>query len=450
LDKPIKKKSTLRLKKVFKKLIKKEDLIKYFQDGCKTENNLKIGVEHEKFLFNNKLNKRINFEMVSKVFKFLEQFGWKPIKEKNNIIALKKEGKSITLEPGNQIELSGAPLNSIHDNCSESYEFLNELKKACKIFDLKMIATSFDPFSQLKNIPKTPKQRYKIMSEEMPKGGKHSLEMMYQTSGTQINLDYISEEDFIKKFKLSSFLTPLSTAIFANSPIKENKLNGYLSYRSYVWQNTARGGLPKSFLENMNFEKYVDMAINMPLLFIFKKNEHLQPGKKTFKDFMDGKLSILKNERPNIKDFEIHLATIFSEVRLKKYIEIRSIDTCEWDCHCSGPAFYTGLIYGNLDEALEIIKKWKISEVLNAYSEAPAKGLSSIIENKTLLDWGKIFLGLAKKGLEKRSNKNSSDKDETIYLRSIENVLSKNKSKATLTIEKFTRQKNLEFLYEKI
>jgi len=431
-------------------LIRKEDLIKYFQEGSKTENNLKIGVEHEKFLFKNKLNKRIDFEIVTKVFKFLEQFGWKPIKEKNNTIALYKEGKTITLEPGNQIELSGAPLNSIHHNCSESYEFLDELKKTCKNFNLKMMATSFDPFSKLNNVPKTPKQRYEIMTHEMPKNGKLSLEMMYQTCGTQINLDYTSEKDFIKKFKLSSFLVPLSTAIFANSPIKENKLNGYLSYRSYVWQNTSRGGLPRSFLEDMNFEKYVDMIINMPLLFVFKNGNHLRPDGKTFKDFMEGKLSILKNEKSNMKDFETHLATIFTEVRLKKYIEIRSLDTCEWDCHCGGPAFYTGLIYGNLDEALDIINNWKISEVLNAYAEAPKKGLNSIINNKTLLEWGKIFLSLAKKGLEKRSIKNTSNKDETIFLRSVENVLNNNKNKASFIIEKFKDQKNLEFLYEKL
>jgi len=431
-------------------LIKKEDLIKYFQDGCKTENNLSIGVEHEKFLFNSKLNKRIDFVTVTKVFNFLKQFGWEPIKEKNNIIALHKEGKSITLEPGNQIELSGAPLSSVHHICSESYEFLKELKKACKNFNLKMMAISFDPFSKLKDVPKTPKQRYEIMTDEMPKNGKLSLEMMYQTCGTQINLDYTSEKDFIKKFKLSSFLVPLSSAIFANSPIKENKLNGYSSYRSYVWQNTSRGGLPKSFLEDMNFEKYVDMAINMPLLFVFKNGNHLRAEGKTFKEFMEGNLSILKNETPNIKDFETHLATIFSEVRLKKYIEIRSLDTCEWDCHCSGPAFYTGLIYGNLDEALEIINKWKISEVLNAYIDVPKNGLNTTINNKTLLEWGKIFLCLSKKGLENRSVKNNSGKNESIFLRSVESILDKNKSKASAVIEKFKIQKNLEYLYENL
>ena len=306
-----------------------------------------------------------------------------------------------------------------------------------------MMSTSYDPFSKLENVPKTPKQRYKIMTEEMPKNGKLSLDMMYQTCGTQINLDYVSEKDFIKKFKLSSFLVPLSTAIFANSPIKENKLNGFSSYRSYVWQNTARGGLPISFLDDMNFEKYVDMAINMPLLFIFKKENHLKPDGKTFKDFMEGKLKILKDENPSIKDFETHLATIFYEVRLKKYIEIRSLDTCEWDCHCSGPAFYTGLIYGNLDEALEIIEKWKASEVLNAYNDVPKTGLNTIINNKTLLEWGKVFLNISKKGLSDRSIKNSNGEDETVFLRSIENILNNNKTKADVVIEKIQKRKKI-------
>jgi glutamate--cysteine ligase len=283
----------------------------------------------------------------------------------------------------------------------------------------------------------------------MPKGGELSLEMMYQTCGTQINLDYSSEKDFTKKFKLSAFLVPLSTAIFANSPIKENKLSGYLSYRSKVWQNTSRGGLPKFFFEEMDFEKYVDMAINIPLLFIFKNSKHYRVAEETFKDFMEGKVQILKNERPNIKDFENHLATIFYEIRLKRYIEIRSLDTCEWDCHCGGPAFYTGLLYGNLNEALEVVNKWKISEVQNAYVDAPKKGLNTIINSKTLLEWGKIFLNLSKKGLEKRSIKNDSGKDESIFLRNVESILSNNKTKSEITIEKFEKGKSLEFLYEK-
>tara|TARA_B100000959_G_scaffold139754_1_gene146865 strand:+ start:28 stop:963 length:936 start_codon:yes stop_codon:yes gene_type:complete len=311
-----------------------------------------------------------------------------------------------------------------------------------------MMSVSFDPFTKLEQVPKNPKSRYEIMTEEMPKNGKLSLNMMYQTCGTQINLDYTSESDFKKKFKLSSFLVPVSIAIFANSSIKESKPSGYLSYRSKVWQNTSRAGLPKYFLEDIDFEKYADMVINTPLLFIIKDSNYLKIDGETFKDFMEGKISTIRNHKPNIKDFKNHLATIFTEVRLKQYIEIRSLDTCEWDCHCAGPAFYTGLLYGNLQEAYEIINKWNVSDVLNAYIDAPKKGLNTLINSKTILEWGKIFLSLSKKGLEKRNQKNNNGENESIFLKSIENILSNNKTKAELTLEKFKINNNLDFLYD--
>ncbi len=427
----------------------KQDLIDYFQQGCKKEDQLSIGVEHEKFLFDGNLNKRINFDTISKIFNFLEKFGWKPIREKNNVIALKREGQSITLEPGNQVELSGAILKSIHLACNESYQYLHELSEACKNFNIKMMSVSFDPFTKLESVPKTPKERYAIMTKEMPKNGKLSLDMMYQTCGTQINLDYTSEKDFIKKFKLSSFLVPISTAIFANSPIADNKNTGYLSYRSKVWQNTSRAGLPKYFLEDINFEKYVDKILEIPLLFVLKNSNYINIEGKTFKDFMGRNIPTLKNAKPTIDDFKNHLATIFTEVRLKQYIEIRSLDTCEWDCHCGGPALYVGLLYGSLDEAYDIVSKWDTSDILNAYSEAPKKGLNTLIAKKTILEWGKIFLSLSKKGLEKRSIKNDAGKDESIFLKNIENILTNEKTKAEITIEKFQKNKNLDFLYEK-
>jgi len=426
----------------------KQDLINCFQEGCKKEDQLSIGVEHEKFLFDGHSNQRVNFETITKVFNFLEKFGWKPIKEKNNVIALKRKDQSITLEPGNQVELSGAKLKSIHLVCNESYKFLDELKEACKKINLKMMSVSFDPFTKLQSVPKTPKQRYEIMTNEMPKKGELSLHMMYQTCGTQINLDYTSEKDFVKKFKLSSFLVPISIAIFANSSIVENKNSGYLSYRSKVWQHTARAGLPKYFLEDMNFEKYADMVMKMPLLFVLKDSNYLNAAGKTFKDFMEGNLSIVNNAKPTIRDFKTHLATIFTEIRLKQYIEIRSLDTCEWDCHCAGPAFYTGLLYGNLDETYEIINKWNKSDVMNAYVEAPEKGLNTMINNKSILEWSKILLNLSKKGLQKRNIKNKSGKDESIFLKNIENTLLNKKTKAEKTIEDFNEKKGIDFFYE--
>ncbi len=414
----------------------KDQIINYFLSGAKK--NVFIGVENEKFLFQEKNNVRATYSDIKKVFEiFKKKFEWKEVKENENIVGLKIDGKSISLEPGNQIELSGDKLSNIHEVCSESYDFQNKLDQICKEIGLKTMSIGYDPITKLGNAPKNPKQRYKLMTKEMPKGGKLSLNMMYQTSGTQINLDYLSEDDFKKKFKIISYLTPISIAIFANSTILENKPSGYLSYRSKVWQNTSRGGLPKIFLENMDFEKYADFAINFPLLFIYKNNDHKNLNNKTFGDFMKGSLSEVNNHLPTFEDLELHLSTIFTEIRLKKYIEMRSLDACEWDCHCAGPAFYTGLIYGKLDESLDLIKDWKSEDVLKAYLDAPKKGLKTEINGKSILEWGKILLNISNKGLIGRNFKNKTGNDETIFLKNIEQILQQNKTKAEKTLENF-------------
>jgi len=414
----------------------KDQIINYFLSGAKK--NIFIGVENEKFLFQEKNNVRATYSDIKKVFEiFKKKFKWKEVKENENIVGLKTDGKSISLEPGNQIELSGDKLSNIHEVCSESYDFQNQLDQICKEIGLKTMSIGYDPTTKLSNAPKNPKQRYKLMTKEMPKGGKLSLNMMYQTSGTQINLDYLSEDDFKKKFKIISYLTPISIAIFANSTILENKPSGYLSYRSKVWQNTSRGGLPKIFLENMDFEKYADFAINFPLLFIYKNNDHKNLNNKTFGDFMKGSLSEVNNHLPTFEDLELHLSTIFTEIRLKKYIEMRSLDACEWDCHCAGPAFYTGLIYGKLDESLDLIKDWKSEDVLKAYLDAPKKGLKTEINGKSILEWGKLLLNISNRGLIDRNFKNKTGNDETIFLKNIEQILQQNKTKAEKTLENF-------------
>ena len=252
------------------KIKSKEQIINYFISGYKNEQL--IGVENEKFLFKKNHNKRAEYSDLLKIFNiFIERFDWQPIKEDEHIIGLKKNEKAITLEPGNQIELSGEKLTNIHEVCSESYEFQDKLNLASEEVNLKTLSVGYDPFSNLENIPNNPKKRYKVMSSEMPKNGELSLDMMYLTAGTQINIDYKSEEDFKKKFKVISFLTPLSIGLFANSAIKENKPSGFLSYRSKVWQHTSRGGLPEIFLNDLSFEMYADFVLNYPLLFIQKK-----------------------------------------------------------------------------------------------------------------------------------------------------------------------------------
>jgi glutamate--cysteine ligase len=413
----------------------KEKIINYFNSGIKKK--LLIGVENEKFLFSKKSNKRASYTEVKKVLSLLKsKFNWKPIKEKNNLIGLSYRGKSISLEPGNQIELAGDKLKSIHEVCFEGNLFQNQLNDVCEKVGLESIAIGYDPYTKLNKAPNNPKARYKIMTKEMPKGGKLSLNMMYQTAGTQINLDYLSENDFIKKFKLAASLTPLSIGIFANSPVKEKKLSRYLSYRSKVWQSTSRGGLPKIFLENLDFEKYADFILNKPLLFINNGKKVIAGKGKTFQDYMRGNIREIRNQKPKKKDLEVHLSTIFTELRLKKYIEIRSLDACEWDCHCAGPAFFTGLIYSSLEESLDIIKKWKTNDILNAYIEAPKKGLKTQINNKSIKYWGNVFLKLSKKGLIKRNIINKKKMNETIFLSSVEKILKENKTKAELTIER--------------
>ena len=218
---------------------------------------------------------------------------------------------------------------------------------------------AYDPFSKLVDVPRNPKERYKIMTAEMPKGGKLSLDMMYKTAGIQINFDYVSEEDFEKKFKIGNYLAPLTIALFANSPFKENKFSGYLSYRGKVWQETNRGGIMPIAFEKVNFEKYVDYVINYSILLPKKNDNYLSPNGQTFKDYLNGDLSFLKGQKPTLKDFENHLSTIFTEVRLKQVLEFRSLDTCNFGCICNGPSFFTGLIYGSLEETFEIIKNWK-------------------------------------------------------------------------------------------
>ncbi len=379
----------------------KEQIIKYFNSGIKDTKDFKIGIEHEKFLFNKNNNTRVNYSKIKEMFAALLEFGWNPILEKQNIIGLNKAGKNITLEPGNQIELSGDKLSNIHEACAESYDYLFELKQVTKKLDINIVSAGFDPISKINEVPNNPKQRYKLMTKDMPLNGNLSLDMMYRTCGTQLNIDYNSEEDFIKKFKIVNSITPISIALFANSSIVEKKNSSYLSYRSKVWQNTSRGGLPKLFFEKLNFEKYADFIMNFPILFIKDKENYISGKKYTFKDFMDGKIVEINNRLPNENDLAIHLSTIFTENRLKKYIELRSMDTCGWDCLCAGPAFFIGILYENLDEIYDLISKWDKDKIINAYLDAPKKGFNTQLMNKDLFYWASTLLSLSKKDWKK-------------------------------------------------
>ena len=427
----------------------KEQIIEYFKSGIKQTKDFRIGIEHEKFLFNNQDNKRINYSKIKDMFTALLEFGWNPILEKENIIGLNKGGKNITLEPGNQIELSGEKLNHIHEACAESQDYLFELRQVAKKLDINIVSAGFDPISKLDEIPNNPKQRYELMTKDMPLGGELSLDMMYRTCGTQLNIDYNSEEDFIKKFKIVNSIVPISIALFANSSIVEKKNSGYLSYRSKVWQNTSRGGLPKLFFEELNFEKYAEFAMNFPILFIQDNDTYISGKKYIFKDFMDGRIDEISNRLPTENDLTTHLSTIFTENRLKKYIELRSMDTCGWDCLCAGPAFNIGMLYGNLDEVHELVSTWDKDKIINAYFEAPEKGFNTQLMGKDLLYWSSTLLNLSKRGLENRGILNKHGKDETVFLNHLQKVIDNKTTNADHMISKFSNNEDLSELYDK-
>ena len=427
----------------------KEQIIEYFKSGIKEIKDFRIGIEHEKFLFNNNDNKRIDYPKVKEMFSALLEFGWNPILEKENIIGLNKGGKNITLEPGNQIELSGDKLNNVHEACAESQDYLFELRQVTKKLDIKIVSAGFDPISKLNEIPNNPKQRYELMTKDMPLGGGElSLDMMYRTCGTQLNIDYNSEKDFIKKFRVINSIVPISIALFSNSSIVEKKNSGYLSYRSKVWQNTSRGGLPKLFFDELNFEKYAEFVINFPILFIQEKDTYISGQKYTFKNFMDGKISEIGNRLPVESDLTIHLSTIFTENRLKKYIELRSMDTCGWDCLCAGPAFNVGMLYGNLDEVHELISSWDKDKIINAYLEAPKKGFNTQLMGKDLFYWASALLDLSRKGLDNRDVLNKHGKNETVFLNHLQKVIDNKTTNADHMISKFSNNEDLNELYD--
>ena len=427
--------------------LNKKNIIDYFQSGSKSHNECSIGIEHEKLLFYEKNNQRINYESILEMFKELYEFGWKPVYEGQNIISLNKGKKNITLEPGNQIELSGEKLKNIHEACSESQNYLFELKQVTKRLNIQIVSSGFDPFSKLNEIPSNPKKRYSLMTKEMPKEGRLSLDMMYRSCGTQVNLDYVSENDFSKKFFVLNRIVPIIIALFANSSIIEKKESKFLSYRSYVWQNTARGGLPKIFLEKMDFEKYADFIINYPVLFIQKNENYFNPNGKTFKDFIEGKIEFKKT--PSEKDLTNHLSTIFTETRLKKYIEFRSMDACGWDCLCAGPALLTGIIYSNLDEAFNVVKNWDSKDILSAYKDAPKKGFKTSLNKKDLYYWSSILINLGKEGLNNRNILNRNKSNEVKFLSHLENIILNKNTNAENMLNKFSKDKNLSFFYEK-
>jgi glutamate--cysteine ligase len=424
----------------------KRQLVEYHETGNKPPQDWRVGTEHEKFVFRRADLSRVPYEGpdgIGALLQGMTRFGWKPVIEKGNIIALSNDAQcSITLEPGGQFELSGAPLETLHQTCEEVHEHLRQVREVCDELGLGMIGLGFDPVSRRDEVPFMPKGRYRIMRDYMPKKGRLGLDMMLRTCTVQANLDYQSEADMVKKFRASLALQPVAVALFANSPFVEARPSGYLSYRSLVWTDTDPdrcGTLPFVFEDGFGFERYVDYMLDMPMYFVYRDGTYIDASGQSFRDFMAGKLPALPGELPLIGDWADHLTTAFPEVRLKTYIEMRGADGGPWRRLCALPALWVGLLYDGtaLDAASDLVADWTPEEREAMRRDVPLLGLDTPHRSRAFRDIALEMLEIARDGLHRRARRDPCGEDETHYLDTLFSIAGSGRTPAQELIEDY-------------
>ncbi len=430
----------------------KTELVAWIEKGNKPKEQWRIGTEHEKFCFLKEDLSPLPYGGDHGIEALLYEMGkcmhWDPIMEGQNIIGLQNTEKgSVTLEPGGQLELSGAPLENLHQTCSEVNEHLKHAKTAGKRLGIGYLGAGFSPKWKLDEIPLMPKGRYKIMSAHMPKVGKRGLDMMFRSCTVQVNLDFASEADMTKKFRTSLALQSVTTAIFANSPFTDGKLNGYQSYRSALWLDTdpvRTGMIPFVFEDGMGFERYVDYALDIPMYFFYRDGEYLNATGGTFRQFMAGEHPQRKGEKPTLIDWENHLSTLFPEVRLKRFLEMRGADGGRWRKLCAMPALWVGLLYDDtaLNAAWDLVKDWSAEERQQMRNDVPKLGLKTPFRKGTVQDIAKQVVEISRLGLKNRKQLNPLCDDETIYLDSVQRIVDEGKSPASRLIEQYENDWN--------
>ena len=450
------------MKNNFIEIQSKEDLIKPFQNGEKKPSDFKIGTEHEKFVFHIDTLKPVPFlgeSGIENLLLALKKYGWESILEDGNTIGLSRDkslgGGTITLEPAGQLELSGAPLTNIHETFNELDEHRSQISKEGSNLGLGFLGAGLTPDWSFDEMPIMPKSRYQIMKNYMPKKGNLGLDMMFRSTTIQVNLDYSSESDMIKKFKVSLALQPIATALFANSPFLDGNLTGYNSFRSHIWTDTdpdRTGMLPFVFDGEMSYEKYVDYALKVPMYFIYRDGNYFDVSGSSFEDFLNGDLDELPNEKPNIIDWENHLTTIFPEVRLKSFLEMRGADGGSFESVCALSSFWVGLLYDSesLDSSFNLIKDFNIKQLQELRIEVAKNGLHSIIEGIEIQEIAKKVLKLSREGLRNRNILNENGDSEEIFLDPLQKILSSGKSSSDDLIKKFSNNwnKNLVNMYK--
>jgi glutamate--cysteine ligase len=427
---------------------RRDELVAWFEKGNKPMSQWRIGTEHEKFPFTTNGNHPVPYEGPRGIGKLLQGMqhllGWEPIMEGDNIIGLYDVtgGGAISLEPGGQFELSGAPVETLHQTHGELMAHLAQVREIAQPLGIGFLGLGMTPTWSRADIPMMPKGRYRIMTNYMPKVGTLGLDMMYRTCTVQTNLDFSSEADMVKKLRVSLALQPVATALFANSPFTEGKPNGFLSFRSQIWtdtDNNRSGMLPFAFEDGMGFERYVDYALDVPMYFIKRGDKYIDVSGQSFRDLLAGKLASQPGEHATMSDWANHISTIFPEVRLKRYLEMRGADVGPRQRLLALPAYWVGLLYDekSLDACWQIVKDWTADERQTLRDDVPKLGFAATIRSQTVLKLATETLKLSRNGLARRARVNPGGEDETLYLEPLDDLVSRGTTPAEELLAKY-------------
>ena len=419
----------------------RDDLASYLASGCKPKEDWRIGTEHEKFGYCQDTLKPLPYDGDRSIKAVLEglrdRYGWAPLEEGGNIIGLTKDGANVSLEPGGQLELSGAPLETIHETCDEVNAHLAEVKSIADAIGVRFIGLGAAPHWTHEEMPMMPKGRYKLMTRYMGTVGTHGTQMMYRTCTVQVNLDFSTEADMVQKMRVALALQPVATALFANSPFFEGKLNDHVSWRSRIWRDLdadRTGMLPWVFEDGMGFERWVDYALDVPMYFVYRDGVYIDALGQSFRDFLNGKLPALPGEVPTLSDWADHLTTIFPEARVKKFIEMRGADGGPWRRLCALPAFWVGLTYDQdaLDAAWDLAKDWTAEEREALRVDASVHGLKAEIRGRSMQDLAREVLAISDKGLRARARPGAGGMvpDERHFLNALHDTVDRGETAA--------------------
>ena len=411
-----------------------EQLAEYLEDGCKPKEDWRIGTEHEKFGYCRDTLKPLPYDGERSIRAVLEglrdRYGWSPVLEGGLIIGLEKNGANVSLEPGGALELSGAPLETIHQTCDEVNTHLEEVRTIAREIGVRFIGLGAAPHWSHDEMPLMPKGRYKLMDSYMQKVGTMGTAMMRRTCTVQVNLDFGSEADMVQKLRVALALQPVATALFANSPFFEGKLNGHKSWRSRIWRDLdadRTGMLPFVFEDGFGFDAWAEYALDVPMYFVYRDGVYVDALGMSFRDFLKGELPALPGEKPTLSDWADHLTTIFPEARLKKFIEMRGADGGPWRRLCALPALWVGLCYdqGALDAAWDLVKGWD-AETREAWRvKASVDGLAAEVGGRTMRDLAGQVVDIAEQGLKSRARPGAGGllPDETHFLNALKDSL---------------------------